>query len=105
MSARSCERECTPSEKRRRHGERDDDRIAILSTRWVGPRSSGRLLGGAQHPSDGVDELGPHRRLGAELLPALRRQTVELRAAIVVGEPPLALDPVTLLQAVERRIE
>src|SRR5690349_4794746 len=64
-----------------------------------------RLRGGAQNLAHRFDKLRPRRRFGLELRAANGCQTVDLRAAVRVGEPPLTFDPAAFLETVERRVE
>jgi hypothetical protein len=47
----------------------------------------------------------PARRIVAEPPPARRRQTIELRPAVVVRLAPLTRDQTLVLEPVERRIQ
>src|SRR6185312_3041933 len=60
---------------------------------------------GAEHRGDGGGVALPARRLGAKLLAAAGGELVELGAFALVGEPPLGLDPLALLEAVEGGVE
>src|SRR5262245_11422578 len=92
----------------------------------LAPRLGFTVLGSARHPSaagalggpvwpqalsvveqqvDGGRQRPPRIGLLLELLPSFSRQLVVLRAAVVVREIPLRLDPTAPLEAVQRRIQ
>ena len=54
---------------------------------------------------NGDDELSPARGLDAECAASGRRESIVFRAAIVVGELPVAVNPFFLFQSLERGIE
>src|SRR5215207_5657491 len=54
---------------------------------------------------DGFDEAVPAARLDREMLATKRGERVEPRATIIVGYSPRTLDPLALLQSLERGIE
>src|SRR5207244_3246914 len=82
----------------RRKGCRLSDQNALKA-------ASPRLFRGAQHLGHRFDELTPRGGFGPELLPPPNGEPIEFRAAIVLGELPLGLDPPALLEAVQRRIQ
>src|ERR671936_639970 len=55
----------------------------------------GMRLGGAgaEHLEDGLGVAGPARGLRAELPPSLGGELVVLGLAVILGEPPLRVDP------------
>src|SRR5262245_39811882 len=60
---------------------------------------------GRQDFRDRLRERRPRGRLGAELLPSLRGDAVILRAAVVLRDAPLTLDPTPSLEPVQSRVE
>src|SRR4051812_26829538 len=74
-----------------------------LKTRFMSTRR-GRPWGGDDHPDRCRISL-PFRELGGELAPAERRELVVLRLPVVLGVAPLGVEPPSLFQAMERRIE
>src|SRR5689334_10834726 len=63
------------------------------------------LSGGLQHFGDGRRYVIPLRLPFGKLLPAPPRQLVEARPPVIVRDPPLALDPAFLFNAVDGRVE
>src|SRR5262245_39580965 len=63
------------------------------------------LRGRAEDPPDGRGQRVPLARLDRELLPALRGQPVELGPPVVLGGAVIEVDPATLDQAVEGRVQ
>src|SRR6185437_3419971 len=57
------------------------------------------------HPCDRFDEPVPATLLGGKLLAPRGRERVEARAAVVLRRAPRALDPVAVLEALQRRVE
>src|SRR5581483_4017827 len=60
---------------------------------------------GLEDFENGARVFRPERGLGAQLLPPLGGELVVLGAAVVLGQPPLRLEPAALLHAVERGVE
>ena len=52
-----------------------------------------------------MHQLLPLLGLLLQLAAALRREAVEARAAVVLGDRPVGIDPAAILEAVERGIE
>src|SRR4051812_45225534 len=70
------------------------------------PRFMASLLGGGpKNAPDGSGQRVPLAGFGVELLPALRGQSIELGAPIVLGGALLERNPAALDQPVKRRIE
>src|SRR5947199_9563886 len=79
-------------------------RPAAESNEWE--VTHGLALGRPHHTADGGDELIPPRFFHTELLPAGRGQAIILELSIhVAARLPLAGDPPSALQAVERWVE
>src|SRR4051812_2942628 len=70
--------------------------------RHVTPLPSGR---GVEPPAPGLGIALPGLRLGLELAAPFVGEAVDLRPPVVLGNPPLRLDPPPLLHPVEGRIE
>src|SRR5665647_1057213 len=68
------------------------------------PLARGRL-GGLEDELHARDVPPPRRQLGTERLLPPRRGPVVLRAPIVLGGLPLAVDPPALLEPLQRRVE
>src|SRR5689334_7883686 len=68
-------------------------------------RRASDMSGASQHEADAFGQPGPALLLGGEALPARGRQRVELRVAVLLGDPPFGLHESLLLHAVERGIE
>jgi len=60
---------------------------------------------GVHDSGNGFDESIPAAGFDREMFSAERREGVEARAAIVVGEAPCTLDPAALLEALQGRVE
>jgi hypothetical protein len=63
------------------------------------------LSGRSQDPADGSSQLVPFARFDLQLLPALRRQFVELRPPIVLGCAVIEGNPPAFDEAMQGRIE
>src|SRR5262245_37166021 len=63
------------------------------------------LSRGTPDASNGAGQLFPFARFDVELLPALRRQAIELGATVVLGGALVEGDPSALDEAVQRRVQ
>src|ERR1044071_977155 len=68
-------------------------------------RVRGELLGVAKDARDAFGETGPALLLVGELSLASGSQYIEPRLTILLGRPPVSLDPSVLFHSVECRIE
>jgi len=64
-----------------------------------------RLIGRAQHQSDGLRQPLPVEPFGGQLRPALPRQAVELGVATGLRRPPLGPKPAAVLEPVQRGVQ
>ena len=69
------------------------------------PAPTSTLLRGVQRQVDGDRDALPVARLGFQLMPAVRRQLVELRLPVGLRAPPLGRQPALLREAVQGRKE
>src|SRR5688500_10632272 len=63
------------------------------------------LCGPGDHELHGADEAAPALELGAERATSGRGEGVVLRAAVVLGDVPVARDPALFLEALEGGVE
>lgn len=92
-----------PHGTRSRRPHRPRRRVSINEA--AGARLIDRGSCRAQHAGDGVGVAEPHRRLGAQVGAARRRDGVVPRSPVVLAQAPLGGNPPAILQSPERRIE